>query len=288
MSNRQFYRLTALLLGTIASIFAGGNSALAGGVAKGLDLSLQSPFNNIVPEPGNTPHPKLPKIGFRETFEEVAPSQKVAVKQYNTPAKPDLGLGVTARVGTLGIGLEATKSIIPQLNARLGVNFGNVGFNRTDSGIQYDSKLELSSVNLFGDYYPIGGSNFRVSGGLVSQNNQFSVTSIPQGGSYTINNTTYAAADVGTLRGNFKYANTIAPYLGIGFGQPTNDGLGFNFDLGIMFTGSPKVSLTADNPNFTSIPGAQAELDAQITKTENELKGFNVYPVLSVGVSYGF
>ncbi len=58
--------------------------------------------------------------------------------------------------------------------------------------------------------------------------------------------------------------------------------------LGVMFTGSPKVSLNADNPNFTSIPGAQAELDAQVAKTENELKGFNVYPVLSVGVSYGF
>jgi hypothetical protein len=171
----------------------------------------------------------------------------------------------------------------------LGVNFGNVGFNRTDSGINYDSQLNLSSVQLFGDYYLFGGNSFRITGGLVAQNNRFSVTSKPSGsGTYTIDNQTFSASQVGNLTGEFKYANSIAPYLGIGFGRATNEGFGFNAELGVMFTGAPRVSLNASNPAFNNDPTTRGAIDNQIRQTENDLKGFNIYPVLSVGVSYGF
>jgi hypothetical protein len=58
--------------------------------------------------------------------------------------------------------------------------------------------------------------------------------------------------------------------------------------LGVMFTGSPKVSLNASNPAFNNNPITRAQLDNQARQTENDLKGFNVYPVLSIGLSYGF
>jgi hypothetical protein len=216
---------------------------------------------------------------------------RIAINQAPTPeanAKQPLGLGVTARVGTLGLGVDVAKSFNPQFSGRLGFNFGSVNTNRTESGVSYDAKLNLSSVQLLGDYHPFGGS-FRITGGLLSQSNKFSVTGKPDGGgSYTIDNTTYSAAQVGNLTGEYQYGNSIAPYVGIGFGQPANEGFGFNADLGVMFTGSPKVNLTASNPAFNNNSTTRAGLDRQERQTENDLKGFNVYPVLSVGLSYGF
>ncbi|WP_373543431.1 hypothetical protein [Chamaesiphon sp.] len=212
-----------------------------------------------------------------------------AIDRSAANTRQPLGVGVSARVGTLGIGVDVAKSITPQFNGRLGFNFGNVNFNRTDSGINYDSQLKLSSVQLFGDYYPFRSSGFRLTGGLVAQNNQFSVTSQPNNnGTYTIDGTQYQASNVGTLSGEYKYSNSIAPYLGIGIGKSTNEGLGFNADLGVMFTGSPQVTLNASNSAFNTNPITRNQLDNQVRQTENDLRGFNVYPVLSVGLSYGF
>ncbi|MFM2304432.1 MAG: hypothetical protein RLZZ135_1844 [Cyanobacteriota bacterium] len=206
----------------------------------------------------------------------------------NNPRQP-LGLGVTARVGTLGIGIDIAKSLTSQVNGRLGFNFGNLNVNRTDSGINYDSQLNLSSIQLVGDYYPFRQSNFRVTGGLVAQNNKLTVTSKPNaGGNYTIDNQSFPASSVGTLSGEFKSANSIAPYLGIGIGQPATEGLAFNADLGLMFAGAPQVTLNASNPAFNGSPITRSLIDNQARQTENDLKGLNLYPVVSVGVSYGF
>ena len=229
-------------------------------------------------------------IGLQPIIAQDVPLKPSSQPIANTPPtnqKQPLGLGVSPQIGTLGIGVSVAKSIAPQVNGRLGFNFGKLDTSRTDSGISYDSQLNLSSVQLFGDYYPFSSSGFRVTGGLVAQNNTFSVTSKPSNGSYTIDNIQYPASTVGSLTGEYKYANSIAPYVGIGIGKSTNDGFGFNADLGVMFTGSPKVSLSASNPTFNNDSTTRAGLDRQERQTENDLKGFNVYPVLSVGVSYG-
>ncbi len=230
-------------------------------------------------------------IGLQPIIAQDVPLKPSSQPVANTPApnqKQPLGLGVSTGIGTLGIGVNVAKSLTPQLNGRLGFNFGKLDASRTDSGISYDSQLNLSSVQLFGDYYPFSSSGFRVTGGLVAQNNTFSVTSKPSNGNYTIDNTQYSASAVGSLTGEYKYANSIAPYIGIGIGKSTSDGFGFNADLGVMFTGAPKVSLNASNPTFNNNPITRTQLDNQVRQTESDLKGFNVYPVISVGLSYGF
>lgn len=231
-------------------------------------------------------------IGLQPIIAQDIPLQPSSQPVANTPAstnqKQPLGLGFSTGIGTLGIGINVAKSITPQVNGRLGFNFGKLDASRTDSGISYDSQLNLSSVQLFGDYYPFSSSGFRVTGGLVAQNNTFSVTSKPSNGSYTIDNTQYPASAVGSLTGEYKYANSIAPYVGIGIGKSTSDGFGFNADLGVMFTGAPKVSLNASNPIFNNNSVTRTQIDNQARQTESDLKGFNVYPVISVGLSYGF
>ena len=277
MSAPFQYRLTAISIGIVALAALGMNPATAREVVAMQDAPPASGRLGL-------------NIGLQPIIPANTTKQRIAIQQGTTtnPRQP-FGVGITARVGTLGIGVDVAKSFSPQFDGRLGFNFGNVGFNRTDSGINYDSQLNLSSVQLFGDYYLFGGSSFRVTGGLVAQNNRFSVTSKPNGnGSYTIDNQTYSANQVGNLTGEFKYSNSIAPYLGIGFGHASNEGFGFNADLGVMFTGAPKVSLNASNPDFNNNPTTRSAIDNQVRQTESDLKGFNVYPVLSVGVSYGF
>ncbi len=274
MSYLSRYRSIAIASGIIAIDALGMNPVTAREV-----VAMQ----DALPKPGGL------NIGLQPIIPN-GTKTRIAVQQSNpTESRQPLGVGVTTRVGTLGIGVDVAKSLSPQFDARLGFNFGNVGFNRTDSGINYDSQLNLSSVQLFGDYYLFGGSSFRVTGGLVAQNNRFSVTGKPSGnGSYTIDNQSYSASQVGNLTGEFKYANTIAPYLGIGLGHASNEGFGFNADLGVMFTGAPKVTLNASNPAFNNNPTTRSAIDNQVRQTESDLKGFNIYPVLSVGISYGF
>lgn len=273
MSRFAYYRLTAISIGILIL----NAISIAPAAAKSLVtiVDRQTPVS---------------KLGLDIGLQPIVP-YKVSQSNGQSIAneRNSAGIGITARVGTLGAGVEVAKSLTPQFSGRLGLNFGNVGFNRTDSGINYDSQLNFSSVQLFGDYYPFGSSSFRVTGGLVAQNNRFSVAGKPSGnGTYTIDGVQYPASAVGTLSGEYKYGNSIAPYLGIGIGKSTNEGFGFNADLGVMFTGAPKVSLSASNPAFNNNPITRNQIDNQARQTENDLRGFNVYPVLSVGLSYGF
>ena len=284
MSHLTSYRLVAISIGISLLTATVPVTAKEAGVTIDVNPSIRS----TVPSKSGL------DIGLQPIIAQDVPikpsNQPIATEPgTNSNIRQPLGLGISTRLGTLGIGVDVAKSITPQVGGRLGFNFGKLDFSRTDSGISYDSQLNLSSVQLFGDYYPSSSSGFRITGGLVAQNNKFSVTSKPSSnGSYTIDNTQYQASDVGSLTGEYKYGNSIAPYVGIGIGKSTNDGFGFNADLGVMFTGAPKVTLNASNQTFNNDAIARNRLDNQVRQTENDLKGFNVYPVISVGLSYGF
>ena len=284
MSHLTSYRLVAISIGISLLTATVPVTAKEAGVTIDVNPSIRS----TVPSKSGL------DIGLQPIIAQDVPikpsNQPIATEPgTNSNIRQPLGLGISTRLGTLGIGVDVAKSITPQVGGRLGFNFGKLDFSRTDSGISYDSQLNLSSVQLFGDYYPSSSSGFRITGGLVAQNNKFSVTSKPNSnGSYTIDNTQYQASDVGSLTGEYKYGNSIAPYVGIGIGKSTNDGFGFNADLGVMFTGAPKVTLNASNQTFNNDAIARTRLDNQVRQTENDLKGFNVYPVISVGLSYGF
>ena len=80
----------------------------------------------------------------------------------------------------------------------------------------------------------------------------------------------------------------IAPYFGIGYGESaySDDGLSVSFDLGVMYTGSPKVSLTADGL-LASDSTFMSDLDEE-EKNISSSSYFKVYPVISIGITYKF
>ncbi|MHB1529961.1 MAG: hypothetical protein ACYCXT_11120 [Acidiferrobacteraceae bacterium] len=104
----------------------------------------------------------------------------------------------------------------------------------------------------------------------------------------TINNNTYTAAQVGTLTGRIDYARKIEPYLGLGWGNlaPRHHGFVYNVDLGVLFTGSPQVSLNASNP------GNNAQLTADVAAAQataqNDASKVTLWPMIQIGLGYAF
>ncbi|WP_051035420.1 hypothetical protein [Crinalium epipsammum] len=128
----------------------------------------------------------------------------------------------------------------------------------------------------------------RLTGGLAYQDNRIDATGkARENGTFTIGDRTFTSQEVGELKAKASFPNSIAPYLGIGFVNPVRrQGLGFSVDLGVLFSGSPEVELRATNPNANQQLRTQIENERK--QLEDDLNGLSVYPVLSVGVSYGF
>ena len=183
--------------------------------------------------------------------------------------------GIGVRAGTTGIGADVAWDVAPTLSARLG--YSALKWNHdveTSSGVDYDGKLKLSNVNTFLDFHPLGPV-FRITGGFIFNDNKYDVSAARLGGS---------------LNGTVEPGRSAAPYLGIGWGTVSGTGVNFYADIGIMFMGSPKASLTA---NCGSLPPATCtqlrnEVAAEQRRLEDELKDFKHYPVINLGLTVGF
>jgi len=198
--------------------------------------------------------------------------------------------GVGIRAGTTGIGGDIAFDLVPTLSARVGYSWLNFNASVDSTDTSYDGKTKLSNGNLFLDWAPLGPL-FRVTGGLILNANKVDVTAQANGGTYTLGGTTYSAADVGSLTGTVKSGNSAAPYLGIGYGRVAGAGVNFYADLGVMFQGTPKATLTS-----TCGPATPAALCSQIQAStaleaidlQDSIKNFKYYPVASIGVTIGF
>lgn len=188
---------------------------------------------------------------------------------------------VTAKLGTLGVGVEGTFGLTDQFNARLGLN--KFDFDRTETidDIEYDLDLEWQSISLLADWHPFGNS-FRFTAGLMSNGNELTGSSTAT--SVTIGDTTYPGVG---LDAKLDFDAT-APYLGVGWGNALSagKGWGFNVDVGVLFQGAGDVALTPTGPAAGLVD--PADIAAEERKFEDDIKDYKYYPVFSFGVSYKF
>jgi len=192
-----------------------------------------------------------------------------------------LETAVTAKLGSLGLGVEGTFGLAEHFNARLGLNRYDYDRSDTVSGIRYDFDLKLKSISLFADWHPFG-SAFRFTAGLMSNGNELTGSSTSD--SLDIGNSTYA--NVG-LDAKLDF-DSAAPYLGVGWGNAlaASKGWGFNVDLGVMFQGAGNVSLTPTGAGASFIDPADLAMEER--NFEDDIKDYKYYPVFSFGVSYKF
>jgi hypothetical protein len=201
-------------------------------------------------------------------------------------------VGVSAELGTTGIGVHATLPVFDSLNARIGVNAFNYSVNGSSSNVDYKFKLKLQTFDMLADYYPISNSGFRLTGGLVYNGTKIDATGKPnQSGTYTINGTTYSSSTAGNIDGKVSFRK-LAPYLGLGWGNALakDSNWSFTSDIGVIYQGNASTSLT--NSNCTATASECSSLASNLAVENQKLsdKGdkLRFYPVIRVGLAYKF
>ncbi len=199
-------------------------------------------------------------------------------------------VGIGVRGGTTGIGGDFGIGIAPTLSARFGFSGLNYNRNIHDTDVDYDGRLQLRNFSALLDFSPVGP--FRLTGGIVNADNRLNVTGRPTNGTYTINGHTYSSAELGSVDGEIKGKNRVAPYLGIGYGNVSGLGVNFYADLGVILAGGNKTSLSANCG--AAIQGTaqcdqiQADAEQERQKLDDKIRGFKVWPVINIGVTIGF
>ncbi len=211
-----------------------------------------------------------------------------AILVFTSPGRAgtgDMALGV--KIGTLGVGAEMTFGLLPHLNARVGINGFSYGYDTKVEEIDYAFDLNLFSGTLLADWHFLGGA-FRLTGGLVFNQNGLDLKANTDRDRYIIDDVAYSVSDVGQLRGTIDF-NTISPYLGIGWGNAVGESsrLSFFIDLGLLFQGSPQADLHVTGP-ISSDPEFQRHLRNEEKEIEDETDKYTVYPVIAIGVAFKF
>lgn len=185
------------------------------------------------------------------------------------------------KVSTLGLNLEAIRSFGEQFNARAGFAFFPYSANGGTKEYNYKAKAKLFSISALADYFPFDNS-LRLTGGVIFNLNKGDINMVPAK-STTIGGDEYTPDKLGSLKADLDF-NKVAPYLGIGIGNPTggNSGFKFTFDIGTIYQGPAKVKLSATG---LLEPSAAPDQEKQL---ESNLSWFKWYPVLSFGLVYKF
>lgn len=194
------------------------------------------------------------------------------------------GVGVTVKVGTLGVGGEATIGINDYLGVRLGgAGFGWKGSRAVDEGT-INGDLELLTYSALVDVHPFGGG-FRLSGGGMLNKNKVKLQA-DLDEPVELDGRDFSLSD---LHGEVTFAE-LAPYLGIGYGNAVGADGRWHFacDFGVMFQGSPEVSAGATASDPALQPAVDEALANEVADIQDDADAFRYYPVISVGISYRF
>jgi hypothetical protein len=191
------------------------------------------------------------------------------------------GLGLKA--GTLGVGADLGFGILPTLGGRVGVSGMNVSTHVETSDVRYDAKAKFADVNLFLDWSPLGP--FRITGGFIPNDNKIDLT----GRASTASGNAVVPPGA-TLNGTVKPETSFAPYLGIGYGNVWTKGVKFYFDLGVMFQGTPEVSLSLNcgTASPAQCAAAQSQVAAERQRVQDKVDKYKYYPVANIGITIGF
>ena len=187
------------------------------------------------------------------------------------------------KVSTLGGNIDIYRSFGEKFNVHLGYNYFTLiqSLGETDD-YKSEGKVDLNSISALGDFFPFESSTFRITAGLMYNLNVVDAT-LTSAQDIEVGGDVYTPEALGILKATIDF-NKIAPYIGLGFGNPTggDSGFSFVFDVGTMYQGSSLVALEADG---LLKPSATEEQENTI---EDNLSWFQWYPVISLGLTYKF
>ena len=181
---------------------------------------------------------------------------------------------VYGQVGTTGATLGYAQHF-GSVNLRGDVNYLNYSHDIDAGSVRYGSKLKLSNVGLFADYFPMG--QFRVTGGFFVGGDKVNAyggarlgSDIPEGES---------------VSAGIK-SKSVRPYVGVGWGlSPQATGLSFVADVG--------VSYGRFRTDYVVSPGLQAawgneRVQQERSALDSKINDMKWYPVVRIGAAYRF
>lgn len=195
---------------------------------------------------------------------------------------------VGVNVGTLGVGPELGMTVIPnKFRARLTTGFGSYSETVTVNGTEYEGDIEMRNAGLLADYHPFGGY-FRVTGGVIFNDNSYSAVGDPKNFKVYYNGQVYPAQPGDRITAEVD-TNPVAPYLGIGWSSASSEpGLSFRADIGVMYQGEPDASVDVKTTDPFRQPFADRYAEEEEKDLNDELEDYKLYPVVQVGLVYRF
>jgi hypothetical protein len=216
--------------------------------------------------------------------------------------KPFEHLSVSVNAGTLGGGVQIAAPVNQYLSLRTGLMMLKYAYKYEYDGeitingygkvppVEMEAKANLVNGLLLADVFPFRNKRIHVTGGFYV------------GTSDIVKLSALAAVDpdriieVGDIMikpENGKVAaqletTAFKPYLGIGFGSSVTkrNRVGFKFELGAMFHGTPKIVATEGVlVDKDEIPNLGAVSD-ELNDFNKYLKRFSVYPVLNFQLNF--
>ena len=210
-----------------------------------------------------------------------------AVAMLVIPAQGQVGIAV--RAGTLGPGVELAYSFSPKLNLRATGSY--LTYSHTEDldeevSVSFDGEVTVGAVGAILDFHPFSNW-FRLSGGVTVNLFEVSGSGIPTedycfgdevGG--VCDGKVFTPQRMGSFGATVSHPSSVAPYMGIGFGRVAGQSrIGFLFDIGTLYTGSPEIDLEADG---LLAPTADPEQEAELNRG---VESFQWYPVVSLGLA---
>jgi hypothetical protein len=212
-----------------------------------------------------------------------------------------LDLGVGAKAGINGVGLDLSVGLTKNINARISVSSidiegedgsVSVGDTGSEADLDYDIDFDYGASALFIDWHVLGGG-FRVSAGMLKNNGAAEGTGALQG-AIVIDGQALDPSDFsGDIGTEVSLGESYQPYIGIGWGRGAGGDGGFSvsLDVGVALLDTSvdfDATVNAGGTNGLS----QAELDSVLRAmekdAEDELDDYELWPVLALGVNYAF
>ncbi len=192
-------------------------------------------------------------------------------------------MGASGHVSTLGVGGNLAVALSPNLGVRVGLSVQPWEPSREVEDVDVTASFSSPVYAALLDLFPFRGS-FHLTGGMIQFGDNISMVGTPVR-PVEVNGVTYQPSDVGNVTA-VLVTKKRAPYLGIGWGNPTRGAFGMTLDLGVAFQGEPGLQVTASGP-YAGDPTFQANLDAEVARIEDDISSFKYYPVVAIGLSFG-
>ncbi|HUI54918.1 MAG TPA: hypothetical protein VLY04_08095 [Bryobacteraceae bacterium] len=214
---------------------------------------------------------------------------------------PHFGLAVGA--GTLGATIQAATAVTRRSNVRFAFNDFSYNATFNKDGVAYNGSLNLRSAEILYDQYLAGPIHISPGVMIYDGNKASGNASVPAGSKFSLGDVDYYSQAGNPLTGTGAIsARKVSPMVLIGFGNllpRSKRHFSLNFDLGVVFQGSPSATLGLAGGACTPTPAAncqnaatsssvQANVQSEQTKINNSASVFKYYPVITLTFGYKF